>query len=206
MTAWFTEVCPDVITPSTGTVSPGSTRRISPTLTCSAGIVFSPASVSTLAVCGVRCTSFSIPALALATVSSSKSPPSCMINATSPAAKSSLMSTDAIRASKTSTSALISNSVTSPMTASRMIGIPQRMIATHAGSNGRSSLSKMLIRSATAEITRNRMSLLVPPNSRSSSSLSVIFFTLFLSFIPIGVYVIYGCYYTYGGIGCQWVY
>ena len=42
MTAWFTEVCPDVITPSTGTVSPGSTRKISPTFTCSAGMVFSP--------------------------------------------------------------------------------------------------------------------------------------------------------------------
>lgn len=56
-----------------------------------------------------------------------------------------------------------------------------------------SSLSKMLIRSAAAEITRNRMSLLVPPNSRSSSSLSVIFVTLFLFL------------YTYMGICCQYI-
>lgn len=40
----------------------------------------------TRAVRGVRCTSLSMPARALATVSSSRRPPSCMMNATSPAA------------------------------------------------------------------------------------------------------------------------
>lgn len=142
MTAWFTEVCPDVITPSTGTVSPGSTRRISPTFTCSAGMVFSPCFCEHSGCLWCQMYQLLNACPALATVSFSRSPPSCMMKATSPAAKSSLMSTDAIRASETSTSALISNSVTSPMTASRMIGIPHRMIATHAGSNGRSSFVK----------------------------------------------------------------
>ena len=89
--------------------------------------------VMTRAVCGVRWTSFSMPARARATVSSSSRPPSCMMKATSPAAKSSPMQTEAISASETSTSALMSNAVTRPMTASRMMGMPQRMIAAHAG-------------------------------------------------------------------------
>ena len=44
-----------------------------------------------------------------------------MINTTSPAANVSPMQTDAISASDTSTSALMSNAVTSPMTASKMM-------------------------------------------------------------------------------------
>ena len=60
-----------------------------------------------------------------------------MMNATSPAAKSSPMQTDAISASETGTSALMSNVMTRPMTASNMMGMPQRMIAAHEASNGR---------------------------------------------------------------------
>lgn len=60
-----------------------------------------------------------------------------MMNATSPAAKPSPMQTDAISASETSTSALMSNAVTRPMTASKMMGMPQRMIAAHEASNGK---------------------------------------------------------------------
>ena len=41
MTAWLIEVCPERMTPSTGTVSPGSTRRMSPACTCSAGRICS---------------------------------------------------------------------------------------------------------------------------------------------------------------------
>ena len=43
---------------------------------------------------------------------------------------------DAINASETSTSALISNAVISPITASVTIGSPQNAIAIHAQSNG----------------------------------------------------------------------
>ena len=73
-----------------------------------------------------------------------------MMKATSPAAKSSPMHTEAIRARDTSTSALMSKAVTRPMTASRMMGTPQRMMATHAGSKGRGSTSKMLTSSGDA--------------------------------------------------------
>ena len=77
-----------------------------------------------------------MPALAFATVKSSKSAPSCIINAISPAAKSSLIQTDAINAIDTKTSALISNAVISPIIASNTIGTPHKIIATHAISNG----------------------------------------------------------------------
>ena len=54
-----------------------------------------------------------------------------MINATSPAAKSSPMQTEAISAMDTSTSALMSKAVISPMAASSKMGTPHRMIAIH---------------------------------------------------------------------------
>ena len=124
------------MTPSTGTLSPGSTRMRSPTRTCSAGIVSSAPFRSTRAVWGVRCTSFSMPARALATVSSSSSAPSCMMNATSPAAKVSPMQTEAMSARETSTSALMSKAVISPMTASKTMGRPHSTMAIHAISKG----------------------------------------------------------------------
>lgn len=96
--------------PSTGIVSPGNTRRVSPCLTCLAGIICSaPDWVSRRAVCGVRCINFLIPALAFDTVSSSKSAPICMIKATSPAAECSPVIMDAMSARETNTSALMSN-------------------------------------------------------------------------------------------------
>ena len=48
------DVWPEVITPSTGTVSPGNTRKSSPTPTSSAGTVRSSPSRTTRAVRGVR--------------------------------------------------------------------------------------------------------------------------------------------------------
>ena len=144
-------------------VSPGSTRSRSPTLTASAGTAVSFPPVMTPAVCGVRWTSFSMPARARATVSSSRRPPSCMMNATSPAVKSSPMQTDAIGASETSTSALMPNAVTRPMTASKMMGMPQRMIAAHEVSNGKGTRSKMLTINAMPEITSSVISFLCRP-------------------------------------------
>ena len=174
ITAWLMEVWPWRITPSTGTVSPGRTRSWSPTWTSSAGMIFSPSAVITRAVRGVRWTSFSIPARALATVRSSKRPPSCMMKATSPAAKSSPMSTEATRAMDTSTSALMSKAVTRPMMASSRIGTPQRRMATQAGSTGRFSPQKMLHRRDTPPRTRKVMSFLVPPHAKNASKRSIV--------------------------------
>ena len=63
------EVRPEMITPSTGMLSPGRTRRIS-SLNLFGGNDF------LFAACGMRCKGFSMPARAFATVSSSRRPPS----------------------------------------------------------------------------------------------------------------------------------
>jgi hypothetical protein len=59
----------------------------------------------------------------------------------------------------------MSNAVTSPMTASRIIGTPHRIIAIHAMSNGSGIRLKMLHINATADMTSKTMSFLVPPAS-----------------------------------------
>ena len=197
ITAWFIEVCPEQITPSTGIVSPGSTRRISPTRTLSAGTVSSFPFLITRAVCGVKRTSFSIPALAFATVRSSSSAPSCIIKTTSPAAKSSPIHREAIRAIDTSTSALMSKAVTSPITASRIIGIPHRITEIQAASNGKGTRSNILTSKATPDTASKAISFFMPPVSRISSILFINLFIIALLSIPMGVYV----YYTYRGIG-----
>ena len=170
ITAWFTDVFPERITPSTGMVSPGRTRRISSTATSVAAIMVSVPSLTSFAVWGVRRTSFSIPARALATVSSSNKAPNCMINATSPAAKFSPIKTEAISARDTRTSALMSNSVIRPMTASMIMGIPHRIMATQAASNGSGISLKILMISAIPEMTRKQMSFFIPPISIRASS------------------------------------
>ena len=155
--------------PSTGTLSPGKTRRISPIRTCSAGSRVSVPFRSALAVRGIKFTSFSIPALAFATVRSSSSAPSCMIKATSPAAKSSPMQTEAISARETSTSAFMSKRAASPISASRSMGTPHKMMAIQAASKGSGSRSKILITKAIAETKRRAMSFFTPPVSRICS-------------------------------------
>ena len=172
---------------NTGTVSPGSTRSTSPTATCSAGMASSRPPVRRRAVWGVRCTSFSMPARARATVRSSSRAPSCMMKATSPAAKSSPMMREAIKAMDTSTSALMSKAVTRPMTASKMMGIPQRTTAAQAASKGScGSRSKMLTSRAMPEKTRQVTAFFTPPHSRNRSRVWIKWLTSSL--------------YTYGGI------
>lgn len=119
------------------------------------------------------------------------------MNATSPAAKSSPMQTDAISASETSTFALMSNAVTRPMTASKMMGMPQRMIAAHEVSNGKGTRSKMLTINAMPEITSSVISFFVPPSSKKCSSFSIASFTEVTPFCTIGGMGLL----TYGGIG-----
>ena len=160
------------MTPSTGIVSPASTRTISPTRTFFASTTVSTPSLMTRAVCGVSLTSLSMPARALATVRSSRSAPSCMMKATSPAAKSSPIATEAISARDTKTSALISKRVMSPIVASTTIGTPHKMIATHDKSTSKSLKPKKLATRAAQDMTRNAMSFLRPPHSNSASSFS----------------------------------
>ena len=158
-------------------------------------MIFSAPSVMILAVCGVRCTSFSMPARALATVSSSSKPPSCIINATSPAAKISPMQTDAISARETSTSALMSNCVTNPTTASRIIGSPQKTIAIQAASKGIGRKGKMLNSRAMPETASRTTSFLIPPRF---SSHSIFFIKCFIS-RPLSMLTIFtGRLYIYG--------
>ena len=142
---------------------------------------------STRAVWGVRCTSFSIPALAFATVSSSSRAPNCIIKATSPAAKVSPIQIEAIRARETSTSALISKAVTSPMTASKIIGTPQRMMAAHAISKGNGCTFARLHMTAMPEITSSVISFLMPPSSNRCSSFSMSAFIMILFSLPYRV-------------------
>lgn len=133
-----------MIVPSTAIASPAKTRSVSPALTSSAGIIFSPFSVKTRAFCGVRRTSFSISERAFAAVSCSKSPLICIINATSPAAKYSPMHREAMSAIDTRTSALISKAVISPMIASKTIGAPHNTTETQAASKGRLGIVKLI--------------------------------------------------------------
>ena len=163
ITAWLTEVCPARTTPSTGMVSPGSTRSRSPTATASAGMLSSPAAVTRRAVRGVSRTSFSMPARALATVRSSSREPSCMMKAISPAAKISPMATEASSARDTSTSALMSKRVNSPTAASLTMGAPQSRMASHAGFTGRAAGAKKLNRREPPPSARNVISRLIYP-------------------------------------------
>ena len=52
------------------------------------------------------------------------------------------------------------------MTASKMMGMPQRMIAAYEASNGKGTRSKMLTINAMPEITSSVISFFVPPSSK----------------------------------------
>lgn len=93
-----------------------------------------------------------------------------MMNATSPAAKISPMHTDAISASDTSTSALMSNAVTSPITASGTIGTPHSTTAIHARPKGSGCHLSRLHTSAMPPMASSAMSFFVSPSSGSRSS------------------------------------
>ena len=89
ITDWSTDVCPDIISPSTGIDSPGKTLNISPAFISSSTTSFSPPSVTILPRAGASDTRFFIPLFARSTVISSRMPPIAIIKATSPAAKTS---------------------------------------------------------------------------------------------------------------------
>ena len=61
----------------------------------------------------------------------------------------------------------MSNAVTSPMNASSIIGIPQRIMEIHAMSNGKGEMPAILKSSAAPEMIRKMISRFVSPNSSS---------------------------------------
>jgi hypothetical protein len=65
------------------------------------------------------------------------------------------------------------NAVTSPITASRIIGTPHRIIATHAISNGSEIRLKILLINAIADIISSTISFFVPPTSKIFSNFSI---------------------------------
>ena len=140
MTDWSTDVSPETRIPSAGIISPARTTRRSPALTSSAATIVSMPLRTTRAVFGVSLISPSIPFRARSAVKSSSSEPICIISATSPAAKYSLVATDAISAIDTRRSALISCSLIRATAAPVTIGIPHSTIAIQAVSTGISSL------------------------------------------------------------------
>ena len=133
---WSMAVCPQIITPSTAMLSPGSTRSTSPIFTASAGTTTSPPSRTMRALRGVIFTRDSMPSRALRTVRSSSSEPSDMMKATSPAAKISPIQIAATSAMATNTSALMSKWLISPTTAPWRMGQPHSTMATQAASKG----------------------------------------------------------------------
>ena len=139
-----------------------------------------------------------MPARARETVKSSRRAPSCIIKATSPAAKSSPINSEAIRASETRTSALMSNVVTSPIIASRTIGTPHKITEIQARSKINGRISKRLASSAIREMISKVMSFFIPPHSRIRSS---VFIKYLFSLPYLCRYIIKN--YTYRGIGCQ---
>ena len=124
---WLIEVLPLTITPSVGILSPGNTFSMSPTCTFSTGILSSIPFLILVATCGVIFTSSSILPCVFDTVYSSRNPPIAMIVAISPAANTSPIMSDAIIASETSKSALMSNSLINPSPHSLKIGSPHRI-------------------------------------------------------------------------------
>ena len=154
-------------------LSPGKTLITSPSFTISDSTILSSPFFIILDVLGVSFKSFSIPSLAFSTVKSSSKAPSCIIKAISPAAKTSLIHIAAISASDTKTSALISNSVVSPIIASIIIGKPQRTIAIQAMLKGNFIKPVTLKNSDIPDITRNVISFFTPPISIKSSILRI---------------------------------
>ena len=169
-TASLTLVVPATTRPSTGIVSPGRTRTRSPSATFSTSQACSaPSPLTTRACVGVISTSRSMPARTRATVSCSSRPPSCMMRATSPAAKCSPTTIEAMRASDTSRSALMSRSYTTASVASHTMGTPHSTMASQAESTGTLPALMKLTTSATADAMMHATSFLTPPHSSAAS-------------------------------------
>ena len=153
----FTDVAPEITTPSTGTTSPGMMRTVSPSMTSSTGTMVSEPFFTTLAVAGFRPTSLIMLALAWLTVASSRKPPICMMMAISAAASYSPMITDATMATETRTSAVMSCSFTTPTMAPQIMGSPQMAIGTKT--SGHASSASNVAAKATIPMTMQENSI-----------------------------------------------
>ena len=122
----------------------GGCEAASPNRTCSVGAVCSLPFRSTYAVCGANRTRFSISVRTFVTVNFSNKVPSCMIGATSPAAKSSLSSRYGMRPR-------LRRSY-SPIPAIVRIAIPAKIIPATGGTKLR--LPGASLRSLTASFSR----------------------------------------------------
>ena len=133
MIDWSSELVPEIISPSTGTLSPGSILNTSPILISSTEITSSTPSTILLPVCGVKLIRFLKPFLALSTVQSSRSAPNAIIHATSPAAKISPIKSEATIAIAIRSADEIHFSRINRVIARSNIGIPLIITAPHAG-------------------------------------------------------------------------
>ena len=123
-----------MISPSTGTLSPGRILNVSPNSISSTGTTSSTPSRIRLPVCGVKLIKFLKPFLALSTVQSSKRAPKAIIHATSPAAKISPIKSDATIAIAISSAEDIHFSRINLVNARSSIGIPLIITVPQAGS------------------------------------------------------------------------
>ena len=130
---WSSDEVPVIISPSTGTLSPGRILKVSPIFISSTGIISSIPLVILLPVCGVRLIKFFKPFLALSTVQSSKSAPNAIIHATSPAANTSPIKSDATIAIAINRAEEIHFSRINLTIARSSIGIPLIITVPHAG-------------------------------------------------------------------------
>ena len=124
-----------MISPSTGTLSPGRILNVSPSLISSTGITSSVPSVILHPVCGVKLIKFLKPFFALSTVQSSKSAPNAIIHATSPAANTSPIKSDATIAIAIRSADEIHFSRINLVIARSSMGIPLIITVPHEGLN-----------------------------------------------------------------------
>ena len=122
-----------MISPSTGTLSPGRILNISPILISSTEIISSLPSTILRPVSGVKLMRFLKPFLALSTVQSSKRAPNAIIHATSPAANISPINSEATIAIAIKSADETHFSRINLVIAKSSIGIPLIITAPHAG-------------------------------------------------------------------------
>jgi len=130
---WSRDEVPLMISPSTGTLSPGRILKVSPIFISSTGTTSSTPPTILLPVCGVKLIKFLKPFLALSTVQSSRSAPNAIIHATSPAANISPIKRDATIAIAINSADEIHFSRINLVIASNNIGIPLIITVPHAG-------------------------------------------------------------------------
>ena len=175
-TDWSTEVEPLTISPSAGMVSPGKTRRTSPTRISSTGTNSSPFSVMRRASAGANSIRFLRPFFARQVVRSSRISPIAMIKATSAAANRSFIIMAAIPATDISSADEIFSTpllTKSFRMAEYKSGKPDIITVTHAGLTG--SVTSVNVNIRLAAKNTPLIAVGIMPSSASHSFLSIVF-------------------------------